>query len=130
MTFWNQKSSCEVKKKTLYVLKSLKYANGLYCILMIQRRWRITYSFCVWVHLQPHPTIQAISKYVHVIFYLREWSLNLIKHHIIKARQNADYQCNVILYQCEKDMTTFPKYWNLDLIEVWLAKRVQSLSYA
>lgn len=55
MTFWNQKSSCEVKKKTLYVLNSLKYANGLYCILMIQRRWRITYSFCVWVHLQPHP---------------------------------------------------------------------------
>lgn len=76
------------------------------------------------------PNIQAISKYVHVIFYLREWILNLIKHHIIKARQNADYQCNVILYQCEKDMTTFPKYWNWDLIEVWLAKRVQSLSYA
>lgn len=76
------------------------------------------------------PNIQAISKSVHVIFYLREWSLNLIKHHIIKARQNADYQCNVILYQCEKDMTTFPKYWNLDLIEVWLAKLVQSLSYA
>lgn len=130
MTFWNQKSSCEVKKKTLYVLNSLKYANGLYCILMIQRRWRITYSFCVWFHLQPHPYYPSDFKIRTCYFYLRGWILNLIKHHIIKARQNADYQCNVILYQCEKDMTTFPKYWNLDLVEVWLTKLVQSLSYA